>query len=94
MAKFLVRVELHGASRADYDELHDAMELAGFSREIYGADARWHQLPNAEYTFEGAFTPNVVLAAAKRAAASTGLKFSVLVGQYTALRWSGLTTVS
>ena len=50
MAKFLVRVELHGAKHGDhsYETLHDAMEEAGFARELTINGVR-KKLPTAEY---------------------------------------------
>jgi hypothetical protein len=50
---FTVRVELHRASGADYDTLHDRMYQAGFKRYIRGhtptGEAAAWALPTAEY---------------------------------------------
>jgi hypothetical protein len=55
MSQFTVRVELHHATSADYDTLHDKLDFYGFSREIAGTDASgiggtWI-LPTAEYDY-------------------------------------------
>jgi hypothetical protein len=56
MAEFTVRVELHGATGDDYENLHAAMETAGY-RYIDGigtdgTSGRW-VLPTAEYDCTG-----------------------------------------
>lgn len=55
MTSFTVRVELHGATSADYDVLHVRMGAAGFARTVTGVDtsgasARW-MLPTGEYDY-------------------------------------------
>lgn len=48
--RVIVRVELPDEPEGDYDVLHEAMRLAGFSRTIVGdSGRRWH-LPHAVYT--------------------------------------------
>jgi len=60
MPYYIARVELRGTpSGTDYDNLHDAMQKAGFLRTITIADKNWH-LPAAEY----ACVDNRVLSAA------------------------------
>ncbi len=49
MAAYTVRVEMHGASEAEYETLHIRMANAGFSRTITDDKGQaWH-LPSAEY---------------------------------------------
>jgi hypothetical protein len=85
---FIVRVELHGAtSIAIYDQLHDSMSKAGFSRQILGDDSKYHPLPWAEYCFQGNSTMVTVMNAAKTAAATTGFKYSLLVSEASAVQW-------
>ena len=48
MSSYTVRVELHRASDTDYENLHSAMEEAGFVRWIKGDNQRF-RLPTAEY---------------------------------------------
>jgi len=62
MADFFVRVELHGATGAEYEELHQRMRAAGFFRAIVAATGRTLQLPDAEYHSilpDGQTAPNV-----------------------------------
>ncbi len=50
MARFTVRIELHGVtSQEPYNKLHDAMQKAGFRRVIQSGDGRWYSMPSAEY---------------------------------------------
>lgn len=51
MAKFTVRVELHHAAADDYEQLHTAMEGAGFSMTIKSNDGKVYHLPTAEYRY-------------------------------------------
>jgi hypothetical protein len=93
MASFTVRVELHSANFDDYNVLHEAMESAGFSRQITSDDGITYHLPWAEYNMEGSLTPTQVRQAAHRAAQQTGRNFAVLVTEASRRAWSGLTTV-
>ncbi len=89
---FTTRVELHHAStREDYERLHTAMEAEGFSRTIK-IDGITYKLPTAEYNYcRGELTKQQVLDAAKRAAATTGRTYAVLVTQANGARlWDGL----
>src|SRR5438034_883242 len=67
MAAFMVRVELHGATEADYEVLHEAMEEVGFSRKVQGESRTWYHLPTAEYHLEGKYTTAAVIAKAQTA---------------------------
>jgi hypothetical protein len=49
MSDFTVRVELHGATGKDYDDLHTAMQKAGFYRAFVASDGHTYALPTAEY---------------------------------------------
>lgn len=90
MPKFTTRVELHGASEDDYETLHEAMEEAGFSRQITSSDGKTYYLPWAEYSREGGLSRDQVLATAKDAAAQTGRKYAVLVTESAGRTWHGL----
>jgi hypothetical protein len=79
MAKFTTRVELHAATEEDYENLHAAMEAAGFSRTIEASDGVSYLLPPAEYNRSGGFTVKQVLDSAETAARTTGKRFSILV---------------
>lgn len=94
MASFTTRVELHGASSEDYDNLHAAMAQEGFSRFIRSGEGHWYQLPTAEYDRVAEMTAGQVSESAKRAANSTGKKSSVLVSQSSIRAWEDLAPAS
>lgn len=90
MASFTTRVELHGATYQDYENLHVAMEREGFSRTIKADGGGRYHLPTAEYDRSGALTLAQILESAKRAAASTRKSFAVLVTEAVARTWYNL----
>jgi hypothetical protein len=90
MAKFLVRVELHGADWDDYETLHAEMAERGFSREITADDGRTYQLPTAEYVIHSDLGLEGVRALASEAAQQTGHKFGVILAEYSRSAWVGL----
>lgn len=94
MATFTTRVELHKAAEKEYERLHEAMEAEGFSRTITTTSGREYHLPTAEYSFKGESTIEDVLAAAKRAAKTTGKVSEILVTESKSRRHSGLTEVT
>ena len=87
---YTTRVELHYANDNDYETLHTAMKREGFSRFITSSEGTRYHLPTAEYNYKGDLTLDQVLAAAKRAADTTGLTNAVLVTESDGRRWSGL----
>jgi hypothetical protein len=90
MASFTIRVELHQASYQDYENLHAAMEKAGFSRSITSDEGKVYHLPTAEYDRESGLTTAQVLEQAKAAANSTGKTNAVLVTEAVRRMWNGL----
>ncbi len=65
MARFTVRVELHGKDHDDevYDELHDVMEAHGFPRWVTNSQTKgqfW--LPHAEYRGNSDKSPSALAA--------------------------------
>jgi hypothetical protein len=90
MARYTVRVELHNAEWEDYDELHEAMENEGFSRQITSSDGKTYHLPWAEYDRETPSGRKGVLDAAKRAADTTGKAHSILVTESAGRMWHNL----
>jgi hypothetical protein len=90
MAKFLVRIELHGAMWEDYEALHVEMESRGFSREVTGGSGRSYQLPTAEYVIQTDEELEGVRTLAADAAQTTGRKFGVVVVEYSRSAWVGL----
>jgi hypothetical protein len=53
MPNYTVRVELHGATGQQYEQLHVAMRNAGFYTAIRGDGGSKHFLPMAEYVVDG-----------------------------------------
>ncbi len=90
MGTFLIRVELHRATEADYENLHKYMAQEGFSPSILGSDGVWYKLPPAEYHLTGNFTAEQVRDKAARAALKTGREFAVLTSEYARAAWTGL----
>lgn len=90
MAKFLVRVELHGAAWDDYEALHAEMDDRGFSREVTGDDGRAYQLPTAEYVIHTDLGLEDVRTLAAEAAQTIGRKFGVIAAEYSRSAWLGL----
>jgi len=93
MADFIVRVELHTATSTDYDKLHTAMVAQGFSRNMKGSDNFTYQLPTAEYAISADMTAEDVRVKASTAGDYSGRSSSILVAQWSVLRWSGLNKV-
>lgn len=70
MTNYTVRVELHGADGGDeYEDLHEAMRLQGFSRSINIDNVRY-KLPTAEYSIVSDISAHEVLRKAQAAANS------------------------
>jgi hypothetical protein len=90
MAKFLVRVELHGGTWDDYETLHAEMAYRGFAREVTGDNGRTYQLPTAEYVIHSDSELEAVRTLAANAAQATGRKFGVIVAEYSRSAWVGL----
>ena len=90
MSYYVTRVELHYATHEDYENLHGAMQRAGFSRLIVGDDGQTYHLPTAEYVMIGDYDVAGVRSAAARAAATTGKRFAVVVTKGASLSWEGL----
>jgi hypothetical protein len=79
MAKFLVRVELHGGTWDDYETLHAEMAERGFSREVTGGNGRAYQLPTAEYVIRTDEGLEDVRTLAAEAAETTGRNLGSLL---------------
>jgi hypothetical protein len=90
MANFTVRVELHNAEWADYERLHAAMELKGFSRQITSDDGQKYHMPWAEYNGTGNLTSAQVRDTAREAADSTGKQNAIFVSEAVSRAWIGL----
>jgi len=94
MSDFMTRIELHGATREQYDRLHVSMRAAGFRTAVFGTDNNWHQLPTAEYHYSGPDSIEAVRAAAARCAAAVGTRYWVLVTKYDQCCWQGLPVIT
>jgi len=78
MAKFMVRVILHGTDTTEqYERLDAAMYVHGFSRELCGKKAVY-QLPSGEYWYVAEATASEVRTLAATAAEKTGEGFGVI----------------
>lgn len=93
MANYLTRVELHHASREDYERLHEAMRGDDFGTTIRGDDGVLYQLPTAEY-YRTTYLPiNDVRARAAACAASVGRAYEVIVCESNSCAWTNLPRV-
>lgn len=90
MSAFTIRVELHGATWSDYEELHAEMEKRGFKRAIRGDDGVTYDLPPAEYLYDGDATKWDVLEKAKSAAVTVKSAYVVFVTEALSWAWLGL----
>lgn len=93
MSTYIVRVELHGASGSDYNELHDAMKSSGFSRNIVSSEGRAYQLPTAEYVANSPEEASKVCDIAYSIASRIRPNPSVIASAYSTAAWKGLTPV-
>jgi hypothetical protein len=94
MPAFTTRIELHDATSANYEKLHEEMEARGFSREIKGRDGTWKQLPTAEYNLTGDFTRSDVLDKADAAIAAIRKTGMTLVTESAGRTWRNLPEAS
>lgn len=81
MTNYIARIELHGATESDYQNLHGEMETRGFTRTIKGNDGVTYKLPTAEYYATTSSTLQVVHDAAVEAAQATQKRFWVIVSE-------------
>jgi len=77
---YTVRVELQGASEADYAALDDAMRASGFTKTISGSGVRY-RLPLGEYRYESISDLNTITELTKAAAAKTSRSYGVLASE-------------
>jgi len=92
MASYTVRVVLVDGEWDDYEKLHGAMAKHGFKKTIVSDDGTEYDLPPAEYNLvNSALKRSEVLERAKIAAATTQLKYQVLVTESAGRTWYNLT---
>lgn len=87
MARYIVRVELHGADSEDYDSLHEKMNGKGYSREIRDGKGAWFHLPTAEYTIVKTSTALNIRKEVCAIAGSVKTKYYVLVSEAANTSW-------
>jgi hypothetical protein len=93
MASYIVRVELHQATSADYETLHTKMDQAGFSRKIKAGDGQVYMLPTAEYSYTNTtIDREEVRTKVNSIASSVKINPAVLVTASNGSCWIGLKT--
>lgn len=94
--KFTVRIVLLDTENdwEIYDKLHKAMEKEGFSKTIIGNNGKEYHLPDAEYNLIGEYSAENVMNMSKRAAATTGREYSVLITPSSGRYWHNLKPVN
>jgi hypothetical protein len=90
MASFTIRVELHNASRGDYETLYRHLAEYNITDTLVCESGTRHKLPTAEYNYEGAATYWQVLETIKWCAAKTARPYSILVTEASNRAWHGL----
>jgi len=88
MARVTARVELHGATERDYQNLHTAMQQEGYARSVRADDGRTYHLPPGEYVHDNVASLEDARARAARAAAQTGRSSSLFVAGWDG-SWAG-----
>lgn len=93
MATFMTRVELKGSPSAKtYEDLHEAMKGAGFTRTIVGKNGTYH-LSHAEYRFDDGQQDNpsaAIMGIARAAARTVQPNIEVTTVKYSEAAWDGL----
>ena len=79
MASVTARVELHGATERDYQNLHAAMQQEGYARSVLADDNKRYHLPPGEYAHYNVTSLDDARARAVRAAARTGRASAIFV---------------
>jgi hypothetical protein len=67
--------------------------FCSYTTTIRGSNGQTYRLPPAEYHLDGAFSRDVALEKAQRAARRTLKAFAAVVSEATGVSWIGLTTV-
>jgi hypothetical protein len=91
MATYIARVELHSATKDDYEVLHGQMQLRGYARTIVGNDNVTYQLPTGTYVLGSTISLQDALNRAGEAANATGRKNAIIVAEWSTASWRGLT---
>jgi hypothetical protein len=94
MPSFIARIELHGGTPDDYQNLNAAMGDLGFGRVIRGDDGLAVELPTGQYVGNGEVSAAEVSQFAQSAALRTKKGFAVFVNDVTTAAWFGLDPVA
>jgi len=87
MSHYLTRIELHTAVFPDdYNTLHKAMRLKGFSNSIQATDGKIYELPTAEYYMISNSTLEQVYNLAVEAANTIGKKYWIITTLFTSAK--------
>jgi hypothetical protein len=87
---YMIRVELHGATYAHYEKLHQALAAHRVTNVIAGASGVRYKLPPAEYTYTGNESASEVRDAVYGVAETVLANPAVVVSQRLACAWQGL----
>ena len=90
---YIVRIELASNIMADFNKLHQEMNVRGFSRTITSAGNKDYYLPKATYSIATNSDKSRVLSISKEAVSQTGKTAEILVIEYNSCTWSGLKEV-
>lgn len=93
MSAYTIRIELDSNIYADFEILHNAMEMKGFKKTITSNDGVEYHLPRAEYNISTSSDKSIVLKAAEDAVIKTNKKAEILVTESKSRTWSGLSKV-
>lgn len=90
MTDYVIRVEMHGATYADYERLHALLAAKSVTNFIYSDDRVRYRLPTAMYTYTGPETPQHVRDSVAQITASVRPNPAVFVTVRGASTWQGL----
>lgn len=90
MTMCMIRVELHGASWADYTNLAAYLKNYGIVDVIEGSDRQRYKLPPAEYHYDGPKTLEQVYADTVTCTTMVGRTHAIVASEITRCKWVGL----
>jgi hypothetical protein len=90
MTDYMIRVEMHGATYADYERLHSLLAAKNVTNFIFSDQRVRYRLPTAMYTYTGTETPEQVRIAVAQVAASVRANPAVFVTVRGISSWQGL----
>jgi hypothetical protein len=85
-----IRVELHGATRAEYDNLAQDLSRNGIIDVITSDSGKLYKLSPGEYNYHGPATLDQVWSAAHNCAAFVGKPYAVTAAEVSRWKWIGL----